>query len=271
VGSSPTAPDTVVTANSSSATLSGTVGSGSGIGLASSTSAATTGMTISVVGSYETTTVDGAGRFRLVITPSGNVQIKIAGGGVDSTATVGTVSAGDTIEITIAVNGSSAEIQDADRATGQSREIEGRVEAVPPTTTAGTFRVAGKTVTTTSATVIRHGSQTLTFADILLGARVHVKAAPATGTVVTALEVNVQNVQTQLPVNLNGTISRFSGSASSFAFDIDGRRVFGGSSTTFNGNSSFADMANGKRAEVKAEYRTTPTQGLYATRIHVHK
>lgn len=274
MSSSPTSPDALVAANSSSATLSGTVGTGSGLGLASSlsgTSGTTTGMTISVVGSTETTTVDSTGRFRLVITPSGNVQLKLQGGGVNTTATVGIVTAGDTIEITIALNGNTAEIQDADRASGQGREIEGRVEAVPPTTAAGTFRVAGKTVTTTASTIFRHGDQTMTFADVLLGSRVHVKASPSTGTVVTALEVNIQNVQTELPVNLNGTISGFSGSRSSFVFDIDGRRVIGGSFTEFNGNTGFADMANGKRAEVKAEYRLTPTAGLYATRIHVQR
>lgn len=273
MGSSPTAPDAPLTANSSSAVLSGTVGSGSGLGLASSTSGTMTGITISVVGTGETTSVDALGRFKLQVTPSGNVQLKLSGAGVDTTTTVGTVTAGDTIEITITVTGNAAEISDLDRASGQSREIEGRVEAVPPTTAAGTFKVAGKTVTTSSATVFKMsgGSGSASFADVLLGARVHVKAVPGTGTTVTATEVNIQNQQTQLPVNLNGTISGFSGSASSFAFDIDGRHVIGGSFTDFNGNSSFADMANGKRAEVKAEYRMTPTQGVYATRIHVNK
>ena len=273
MASSPTSPDAAVVATSSSATLAGTVGGGSGLGLSATTSGSTTGMTITVVGSGEKATVDAVGRFRLVITPSGNVQLRISGSGVDSTATVGTVTAGDTIEITIMVNGNAAEIENSDRATGQSREIEGRVEAIPPTTAAATFTVAGKTVATSSSTIFKMsgGSGTASFADVLLGARVHVKAVPGTGSVVTATEVNIQNQQTQLPVNLNGTISGFSGSASSFAFDIDGRRVIGGSFTDFNGNSAFADMANGKRAEVKAEYRLTPTQGLYATRIHVNK
>lgn len=269
MATSPTTPDAAVVANSSSATLAGTVGSGSGLGLASTTSGSTTGMTISVVGSSETTTVDATGRFRLVITPSGNVQLKITGAGVDSTATVGTVTAGDTIEITITVTGGTAEIEDSDRASGQNREVEGRVEAVPPTTAAGTFRVAGKTITTTSSTTYKKSDGgTASFADILLGARVHVKAAPTSGTVLTATEVNIQNQQTQLPVELNGNISGFSGTASAFSFDIAGRHVLGDSSTSFNGNSSFTDMANGARAEVKAEYRAN---ALWATRIHVNR
>ena len=272
MGSSPVAPDTVVTASAASATLSGVVGTGAGIGLASTTSGSTAGITISVVGATETTTVDATGRFSLVVTPSGNVQLKITGSGVDSITTLGAVSAGDKIEITIKVSGGTAEIEGSDRSTGQSREIEGRVESVPPTTAAGTFVVAGRTVTTTASTIYKKSDGgTAGFADVLLGARVHVKAAPGTGTVLTALEVNVQNQQTQLPVQLNGTISGFSGTAAAFAFDIDGRHVLGNSATEFNGNSAFADMANGKRAEVKAEYRMTPTQGVYATRIHVNK
>jgi len=265
--SSPVAPDAPVVASSASATLSGTVGSGSGVGLASTT-AGTAGTTVSVVGSNESTTVDATGRFRLVITPSGNVQLKINGPGVDSTATVGTVTAGDTIEITITITGGAAEIADSDRATGQSREIEGRVEAVPPVTAAGTFKVAGKTITTNGSTVFKRGDLTASFSDVLLGSRVHVKAAPTTGTVITATEVNIQNQQTQLPVELNGTISGFSGTASSFSFDIAGRHVMGDASTDFNGNSTFADMKNGSRAEVKAEYRAN---ALWATRIHVNK
>jgi hypothetical protein len=266
--SSPMAPDAAVVASSSQATLSGTVGSGSGSGLASTTSGAMTGITISVVGSNETTAVDAMGRFSFVITPSGNVQLKISGPGVDSTTTVGTVTAGDKIEITIVVNGGAAEIDDSDRASGQSREIEGRVEAVPPTTAAGTFTVAGKMITTTGATVFKLGDGTGSFADVLLGSRVHVKAAPTSGTVIAATEVDIQNQQTQLPVELNGTISGFSGTATSFAFDVDGRHVLGNASTEFNGNSSFADMKNGSRAEVKAEYRAN---ALWATTIHVNK
>jgi hypothetical protein len=270
--SSPVAPDAPVVASSASATLSGSVGTGSGVSFAATTSGSAAGMTISVVGSSETTTVDATGRFRLVITPSGNVQLKIHGSGVDSTTTVGTVTAGDTIEITIMINGGAAEIEDSDRASGQSREIEGRVEAVPPSTAAGTFKVAGKTITTTASTIFRHGDTAGTFGDVLLGARVHVKATPTTSTVITATEVNIQNQQTQLPVELNGTISGFGGTASAFAFDIAGRHVLGDASTDFNGNSTFADMKNGSRAEVKAEYRTLAGASvLYATRVHVNK
>lgn len=269
--SSPLSPDTGVVANSSSASaiLAGTVGSGSGIGLSATTSGSTTGMTISVIGSTETTTVDSVGRFRLVITPSGNVQLKLTGSGVNASTTVGTVTAGDTIQITIVVNGNTAEIADSDRASGQSREIEGRVEAVPPTTAAGTFKVAGVTITTTASTTYKKsGDGTASFADVLLGSRVHVKALPSTGTVVTATEVNIQNQQTQLPVQINGTISALSGTASAFAFNIGSQRILGNSATEFTGKGSFADMRNGVRAEVKAEYRAT---GLYATRLNVGK
>jgi len=261
-------PDTTV-ANASQATLTGSVGDGLSSGLASTTAAASTaGITVSVVGAPETTTVDTAGRFRLVFTPSGNLVVKLTGPSVASTATVGTVTAGDSIEITISIVNGSAELEDLDRNSSQMREIEGRVEAIPPTTAAGTFKVAGKLVTTSSATVFHHGDTAGTFADVLLGSRVHVKATATTGTTLTATDVNIQNTQTQLPVQLNGTISGFSGTASAFAFDIGGYHVLGNSTTSFTGNSAFSDMANNARAEVKAEFRST---GLFATSIHVNK
>lgn len=265
--SSPTSPDAAITANSSSATLSGTVGSGSGIGLGATTYGSTTGITISVVGSNETTTVDASGRFRLIITPSGNVQLKLSGPGVDTMTTVGSVTAGDTIEISIVVNGNTAEIEDADRASGESREIEGRVEAVPPVTAAGTFKVAGKTVTTTSSTIFRKdGNGTAVFADLAVGSRVHVKAAPSTGGVITATEVKIQNEQVQVPVELQGAISGFSGTAAAFMFDIGSRHVTGDSTTVFQGNSAFANLKNGARVEVKGAMRNG---SVFATRIHV--
>ena len=267
MSNSPMAPNAPAVSNSSSATLAGTVGGGSGIGLGATTSGSTAGMTISVVGSPATTTVDATGRFRLVITPSGNVQLKISGGGVDSTTTVGAVAAGDTIEITITVSGGTAEIEDTDHASGQSREIEGRVEAVPPTTAAGTFKVAGKTVATTASTIYKKSDGgSASFADVLLGSRVHVKAAPTTGTVITATEVNIQNEQTQLPVELNGTVSGFGGTALAFAFDIGSRHVTGDSTTEFQGNNKFSALRNGARVEVKGSMRSG---AVFATRIHI--
>lgn len=266
---SPSAPDSNIVAASTSATLSGTVGDSLGLGLAS-TQGTVTGLTISVVGTSTSTTVDSTGRFHLVVTPSGNLQLKLTGAGVDSVVTVGSVSEGDTIDLTIVVNGSAASIDDEDHVSHEGREIEGRVEQVPPQSAAGTFVVSGTTIMTNSATVFRMGDQSASMADVLLGSRVHVKAAASSGlaAAATALEVKIQNQQTQLPVQVNGTIGAFTGTASAFSFTIDGRALIGDAATEFNGNSAFSDMRNGARAEVKAEYRTT---GLYATRIHVHK
>lgn len=270
MSASPTAPDSNTVAASTSATLSGTVGDSLGLGLASTTQGSVTGLTISVVGTSTSTTVDSLGRFHLVVTPSGNLQLKLNGAGVDSVVTVGDVAQGDMIELTIVVNGSTASIDDEDHVSHEGREIEGRVEQVPPQSAAGTFVVSGTTILTNGATVFRMGDRSASMADVLLGSRVHVKAAATAGVTATAtaLEVKIQNQQTQLPVQVNGTIGALAGTASAFSFTIDGRPLIGDAATEFNGNSAFSDMRNGARAEVKAEYRTT---GLYATRIHVHK
>lgn len=269
MANSPVAPDAPAAAGANSAVLSGTVGTGSGLGLGASTTGSVAGLTISVVGSSESAAVDATGRFRLVVIPSDDVRLKIAGPGVDSTTSVGAVGAGDTIEITITVNGSTADIEDSDHDSHEGREIEGRVEAIPPTTAAGAFVVAGKTVMTTASTVFRKSDEgTAVFADVTIGSRVHVKARASTGSVVTATEVNIQNQQTQLPAELNGTVSGFAGTPTAFAFEIAGRHVTGNGATEFAGNSTFADLRNGVRAEVKAEYRAA---GFYATRIHVNR
>jgi hypothetical protein len=290
MSSSPVAPDGPVAASSASATLSGTVGSGLGSGLASTTSGATTGLTISVVGSTQMTTVDSLGRFNFVITPSGNVQLRVTGPGLDSTTTVGAVTAGDKIEVTIVVSGGAAEIEDSDHSTGESREIEGLVSAVPPATAAGTFVVAGKTITTNGSTVFRHGDTTLTFAAVTVGTRVHVKAAPTTGTVITATEVNIQNPPEQGPpatakpaepnepnepgddngrdgqgkeADISGAVTSLGGACPAISFTIGTTHVTTSASTRFD--SACSSIANTSRVEVKG---TRAADGsIAATRV----
>lgn len=69
----------------------------------------------------------------------------------------------------------------------------------------------------------------------------------------------------QLPIN--GVIQGFSGSPAAFQFTIDGRLIRGDAATEFFGNTVFADIANGRRAEVKGAQRT---DHVYAVRMHVN-
>jgi hypothetical protein len=76
-----------------------------------STPFATTPITVTVVGTSISTTIDGSGRFNLTGVPAGDVQLKFAGTGLDATLTVRDVKAGDRIEITARITDSSIRIE----------------------------------------------------------------------------------------------------------------------------------------------------------------
>jgi hypothetical protein len=71
--------------------------------------------------------------------------------------------------------------------------------------------------------------------------------------------------QAALPVN--GRISGFIGTPAAFQFQIGDRLIKGDAVTEFFGNTVFADIANGREAEVKGLPRTG---FVYAIRLHVN-
>lgn len=286
--SMPTAPtaSSVTTAPlSSAATISGSV-AGGGSGQLSSLSTAGTapsGLVVSVTGTTISGAVDAAGRFRLVNVPAGSVELRIVGPGVDVRVPVGTVNAGDTLEIRVTVNGNSGGIEDSDHSHDGEREIEGRVTAIPPQTGAGQFVVAGITVTTDSATTFKTSGHTGRFTDIIVGARVHVKAtASLTGTGVVAREVNVQSQNLVPPgpggpdddddddadddpktAEVSGAVTGLSGACPALTFTVRNTKVTTTAATRF-------DLAcTAIRASVKVEVEgTRGTDGsITATRV----
>ena len=71
--------------------------------------------------------------------------------------------------------------------------------------------------------------------------------------------------QAALPVN--GRISAFIGTPAAFQFQIADRLIKGDAATEFFGNSLFADIQNGREAEVKGLQRSG---FVYAVRLHVN-
>jgi hypothetical protein len=142
------------------------------------------------------------------------------------------------------------------------------VESLPPTTLAGNFVVAGRTVRTTATTAFRRADDSAgTSADLVLGYRVHV-VGDTEGGVLVAREVKIQNTNTETGLNINGDVSLFSGTRAAFQFMVGTRLVKGDANTEFFGNSEFTDLANGKRVEVKGSQRDG---FVYATRMKVNK
>lgn len=279
----PTSPTPAAAATNSvsaavAATISGGIsGTGGGLSL-QSVPQATSGITVSVVGTTISSTLDGNGRFRLLNVAPGNITLQFSGAGVNATVTVGTVTAGDTIEITVALktNGTSAEIEDSDRRHDDEREIEGIVTSVG----AGSFVVAGKTVTVTPATTYKLNGHTGLATDVAAGARVHVKGT-ATATGVIATDVFIQ-IAANAPVpgagNGNGSghgdddadddesddddanefeatglVSALGGTCPSITFTLNATRLSTSASTRFV--LACSSVANGVRVEVKGTRR----------------
>jgi hypothetical protein len=228
-------------------------------------------LVVRVDGTKREATVDADGNFTLTGVPAGNVVLRFQGTGVNATVIVPSVEDGQSITIVVSIRSGMTEADlEADDRSGTSgglRQLEGRVDAIPPVAAAGTIVVDGKTVVTNASTVFTNHGSPATFADVVVGMRVHV-AGTTSGDTLVASTVMIQNTDATLPTAINGTVQGFIGTASSFSFTVNGTLVKGDAATTFNGNSSFGDLANGKRVEVKA----VPGNGFVtATSIHVNK
>ena len=116
---SPTSPSAAggLGASSTGAVISGTV-NGLALSTLSSADAATTlatlPVTVTVVGTSISTTVDRSGRFQLTNVPTGDVQLNFKGTGLDATLTVKGVQTGDLIDIAVRLTDNSIRIE-ADR------------------------------------------------------------------------------------------------------------------------------------------------------------
>jgi hypothetical protein len=266
--SSPTSPSS--TASGSSATITGVVQGATSALTSASGGASLSGVTVSVLGTSISAAADVAGRFTLMNVPPGAVQLQLTGGGANAIVSLSPVSAQQTIDVVLAVSGPTATVESEVRSGTSEAQLEGRVESLPPTQPALTFKAAGRLVRTDSATRFVDGSQTRTFADLRIGMRVHAKGSLA-GEAFQATVVELQNSNTTLPVNVNGAIDSVTGTASAFQFKIGSRVVKGDAQTTFFGDGdapdSFSSLKEGTRVEVKGEQRD---DYIYAVRIHIN-
>jgi hypothetical protein len=251
--STPTSPAAANDARPSATTaaIHGTVaGGGTSAALFSTNNGAGAGMTVTVEGTNITATVNGASQFVLTEVPPGVTVLRFNGVGANAAVAIGNLIAGLTTTVTVIVNGTEAHLQE--KTQGNDREIEGRIESIA----GSTLKVAARTVTVGASTVIRHGETTMTEADLEVGQRVHVKGE-VTGTGETASTaaslILVQNMNTSIPVNLQGSVSGLTGTAAAFEMTVEGRTVKGTSATEFKGGKSpsFAELANGGKVHVK--------------------
>lgn len=261
---SPAAPSPV--AAPSGATIIGTVQSGGSAMLAATTGSAAAGLTVTVVGTSISTTVSGTGQFTLTGVPSGSMQLRFSGPGVDATITI-SVQGEETITITIAVNGSRAEVRDEGHENHGDAELHGTVVELSGTAAAFSFRIGGRPVRGDSATEFRgDGGRSDSFAELDNGDRVEVKGVTRDGFVY-AQRIHIDDDEDDDDaeddhddeeeededgeVEFSGTVSGLGSNSCPFlAFSVGGRSVTTNGFTEYKGVTC-ATLKNGDRVEVE--------------------
>ena len=150
--------------------------------------ASPTTVTVTIVGTDITTTVDGKGDFQLTGVPPGDVTLNFASKGASATITLSGVAAGDRIHIVVTLNGKTAKIEDEDRDHDDDgdddNELKGLVSALTGTCPTLTFTVVGIKVVTNSATKFDDPCQ-----QIANGRRVEVEGTRQTDGSIVATKV----------------------------------------------------------------------------------
>ena len=122
--------------------------------------ASPTTVTVTIVGTDITSSVDGSGNFELTGVPPGDVQLKFSGAGASALITLSGVAAGDRIHIVVTLSGNNAKVdrdeREHDNDDGEDgdddNEIKGPVSNLAGTCPALTFTVASTKVTTNTST-----------------------------------------------------------------------------------------------------------------------
>jgi len=265
-GGSPTGPTTDVTSISGSFT-GGTAGlTPQSIGPKARPSFSS--IVVRVRGTSISDTVDGNGNFLLTNVPTGTLELEFTAPGFTSVLIVSGVQPAETVVLRLTLTDSEVVLDSDNRSGGGESQLEGLVEAVPPTTAALHFRVAGVDVATDGATQFNRSGGIGSFSDLAPGVRVHVSGV-SSGNSVLARTVDIQNTSPgngQIPIN--GIVQSVVGTPAAFEFVIGSAVLRGDLSTDFYGGSVFADLVSGARAEVTAEQRNGFMQAI---RIHVQK
>jgi hypothetical protein len=250
------------------------------------------GVTVTVTGTGLTATTDGTGRFSLTSVPAGQVTLQFTGAAT-GTMSLDDVAEHDTIQIEVHVQ--NGQVEDEQAGNGAQAQLEGKI--VSANGGAHSFVIGQITVMVPSTATIRHGDQTLTFSNLIAGARVHVKGS-LTGSTLTATRVEVQQSGGPGPGNgngnggngnggngnggngnaggggnddndaneaeLTGTVASLGGSCPAITFTAGGRSVATTSNTQFD--LACGSIANGTNVEVKGT-SPTPSGAVTATRV----
>jgi hypothetical protein len=138
--------------------------------------------TISVLGTSISSAVDGSGRFTLSGVPAGTVQLRFSGPGTDATLSVNDLRSGDTVSLTVAVNGTLATVLADSRnpASAAAVPINGVIDSLTGSLDAFEFRIGSQRIRGDAITEF-YGHPNRTPAQVFArmnGLRAEVKAWP---------------------------------------------------------------------------------------------
>jgi hypothetical protein len=259
-GHSPSAPTSTATNAPGSGTINGATISGTVVGMAGAArfQPRSGGLSVSVTGTSVSAPVDDSGHFLLQGVPAGHVELHFTGTGIDARLTLEDVAEHATVQITVTISGTTAQLGDDAREDDDNKvEVEGIVTHIA----GNTLTVAGRSILVTPSTTIRHGDTTLALSNIHVGDRIHVHGTITSSTSpVTATTIEVQQGEdtpgrggddgNHGSVELSGAISGKSGSCPAISFTVSSTKVTTSSSTHFEDTTCGA-LVNGNRVEVK--------------------
>ena len=257
--------------SSAGASISGTV-SGTGVttraldGSGFSLLDSKTSVTVSIVGTNISTTVDGQGQFTLNDVPTGTVTLNFSAPGQNASITLTGIGPDDKVQITVTLNGNNARVDSEHHSSPNNNEdeVEGVVSATTGTCPSLTFMLNTTKVTTNSATTFRDGICT----DVKDGARVEVKGTRQADGSILATRVELKQAQAQQEAEVEGVVSATTGACPSLTFMVNTTKVTTNSATTFR-DGICADVKDGARVEVKGTRQADGS--ILATRVEIKK
>jgi hypothetical protein len=251
--SSMTGPDAPVAAipQAAGATIAGTVQSGAAaspeIGASS-----VSDLRVSVTGTALQTTTDGSGRFTLSGVPSGRVELRFEGGGIDARLELEGLQSGQTLNVTVRVSGSSASRVDD---TGSEVELRATVDSVG----SSSLVVGGRTVRVDASTrLLGRNNEAIALSAFRSGDLVEVEGIPQSDGSLLAAKVKLEDAADDDGAGSGaGEDVEFTGTVGSLSpLTVAGRTVNTDGSTRYLGRKNEALSASdvlkvGNRVEVE--------------------
>jgi hypothetical protein len=265
-------------ASASGATIAGAIMSAAG---SSSVHAMGAPITVSVVGTGISVTIDPSGNFTLQNVPPGDVTLSFMGNGVAARLTLTGVSDRETIDIVVNLHGTTADADETEREKADHRaEVEGRISSITPSTRTVVVGRRQAMLVIPTGVPIHHGSTIIDFSQLVVGERIHAHATK-NGATFTATDVELQNENADVPnpgddhghngndaneAEVKGTVSGAAAghACPAFTFSVGSTTVTTTASTKFE-DTTCAGVVNGVSVEVKGT-RASAT-AITATRV----